>query len=294
MLIIDELDLSCNDRVNTWYGRTSELETTLTWLAKNTAMTLASLGSASLLDRNTDGRHASQMEFEHEITWFNTLHSAHLDQMILRSGFRAVSLSNIMRSSQNIAAATAPGSVNKTFKTGFKIEELLIDPGSSSSTVPGTRPRAILYKDTPDVDHNKLAGFVFQHLRTLPPGIKVAVLCDLEISCRLISDLLSSTIHVSCYQGGSDILCEEDRADDGGEAELCEWLDADHGILITDERKFRGCESDAVIFLKRWSGQGNDDRSPVTRAVAHLCLITSVFGVSVQDMRRYWDLEIME
>ena len=46
------------------------------------------------------------------------------------------------------------------------------------------------------------------------------------------------------YSGGTP----EDRADDGGEAELYQWLDARHGILV-HEQQFRGCEADAVIFV---------------------------------------------
>ena len=64
---------------------------------------------------------------------------------------------------------------------------------------------------------------------------------------------------------------------DGGEAELCQWLDADHGVLVTHEKQFRGCEADAVIFVSQaWAG-GRDfaRRRGVTRAVAHLAVITS-------------------
>ena len=106
-----------------------------------------------------------------------------------------------MRSSQNIAAATSTASVNLTRDKTFKIENTIL-PGSSS-TVPGTRPRAMLYNHTKYADHNKLAGFVSQNLSTLPSGIKIAVLCGRDISAREINDLLSSK---------SAVMMEECRA----------------------------------------------------------------------------------
>ena len=95
VVIIDELSISYGDEKKIYAG-TSELEETLAWLADNTAMTLAALSSTSLLDRHTDYA-VSQTE---------------LDEMIARTGFEAARLINIMRSSQNIAAATSPASIS--------------------------------------------------------------------------------------------------------------------------------------------------------------------------------------
>ena len=180
VVIIDELSLSDGDHKKINAGQTSEVEETLTWLAENTAMTLAALSSTSLLDRFTNSPGSwswSESEF---------------NKMITRTGFNAVGLSNIMRSSQNIAAATSTANVSETLVTQFnlKIKET-ISPGSSS-TVPGNRPKAMLYKDTGYLNHSKLAEYVSKHLSTLPPSrIKVAVLCLWEISARKISCLLS-------------------------------------------------------------------------------------------------------
>ena len=80
-------------------GQTTELEETLAWLADNTAMTLAALSSTSLLDRYSGDKAAVSQTM--------------LDEMITRTGFKRVNLSNIMRSSQNIAAATSTASVNE-------------------------------------------------------------------------------------------------------------------------------------------------------------------------------------
>ena len=165
MLIIDELGLSDNDMKRMKAGQTTELEETLAWLSANTAMTLAALSSSSLLDRVSGYGAVSQTAF---------------NEMITRTGFNAVRLSNIMRSSQNIAAAISTVNVILTQDNFFKIKET-ISPGSSS-TVPGTRPNAMVYNYIVFVDHSKLAGLVSQHLSTLPSGIKVAVLCDHDIS----------------------------------------------------------------------------------------------------------------
>ena len=285
VVILDELLLSVNDQKKIDAGQTSELEDTLTWLADNTAMTLAALSSTSLLD-NRDDTYVSQTE---------------LDEMIVRTGFEAVSLKHIMRSSQNIAAATSQERVNKMRPDHrFKIHE-------SSSTVPGARPRAKVYKYTPDVDHNKLPGFVTQHLRTVDTDhLKCVVLTDYEISPRQLSvELIRSGItRVSCYDGGVERWWHGGRpkyrkggSDDGEEAELTEWLRAEAGVLVTHELLFRGCEADTVIIVATHWGEFNRSsgrRSPLTRAVAGLTLVTSDFLLSVLELRRDWDVEIVE
>ena len=86
--------MSADDMKKMQAGKTTELEETLAWLADNTAMTLAALSSSSLLDR-VSGYPVSQTM---------------LDEMITGTGFARFNLSNIMRSSQNIAAATRQAS----------------------------------------------------------------------------------------------------------------------------------------------------------------------------------------
>ena len=184
-----------------------------------------------------------------------------------------------MNSSQNIAAAT------------------------SLNSVPGSRPRAMVYKHTPDVDYSKLAGFVTQHLRTVDTErIKCVVLTAWDISPRQLSEeLIQRGITPSCYDGGVEMFDYGDRpeyreagAGDGGEKELSAWLGAEAGVLVTSELQFRGCEADTVIVVTRgWGGYINT-RSPVTRAVAGLLLVTGDSGLNVQELRRDWDVEIVE
>ena len=178
MVILDELSIKNGHKKKIKAGETSELEDTLTWLRHNTAMTLAALSSASLLDKDTYDEASAISQTE-------------LDEMVARTKFGAVSLNHIMRSSHKIAAATSTASVSAVQMQSmgsFKMQEI-ITPGSSSSTVPGIRPRAWVYKSTSDVNYSKLAGFVSRHLRTMDTErLKCVVLrAGMDLSTWIIS-----------------------------------------------------------------------------------------------------------
>ena len=150
------------------------------------------------------------------------------------------------------------------------------------------------------MDHRKLARFVTQHLRTVDTeGLKCVVLTDRWISPRKLSvKLRQRGITPSCYDGGVEMFYgpeyREGGAGDGGEAELSAWLGAEAGVLVTHEHQFRGCEADTVTFVTTGWGGYTGIRSPVTRAVAGLTLVTSDWRVSVPELRRDWDVEIVE
>ena len=284
MLVVDELSISDDDKKKIERGETSEIEETLTWLADITAMTLAALSSTALLD---DIRESA-------------LSQTGLDEMIKRTGYKAVTLPNIMRSCANIAKAASPESINKIVtNSSVKIKETIT--AGSSSTVPGRRPLAMVYRDTGN-DYTKQAKFVSQHLKTLPTDIKVAVLCDREISVKRLTGLLRREITtVACYDGGVEEFkyggaheYREERGEDGGLAELTQWLRDDSGILVTHERQYRGCEADAVILMTEvWASgySGANRRSGVTRGVAHSALVTS--DEYIWEMREHgWDVEV--
>ena len=82
VVILDELSITYDDLKKIKAGQTTETEETLTWLADNTDMTLAALSSTSLLDRYTHGILA--------------VSETALDEMIARTGFKAVSLKHMM------------------------------------------------------------------------------------------------------------------------------------------------------------------------------------------------------
>ena len=153
------------------------------------------------------------------------------------------------------------------------------------------------------MDHRKLARFVTQHLRTVDTErLKCVVLTDRWISPRKLSVALRQRgITLSCYDGGVEMFnyggrpeYREGGAGDGGEAELSAWLGAEAGVLVTSEHQFRGCEADTVIFVTRYWGDYISSRSPVTRAVAGLLLVTGDLDLSVPELRRDWDVEIVE
>ena len=306
MVVIDELSISDGDmeEIQNNGGETSEIKRILDWLSVNTKMTLAALSSSSLLDReeerNKDNKDNKEIDFE----WL--------------PGFQTVNLKNIMRTSQNIAEATSVESCYYTWKDSnnqfiWSIEPR-IDPGTSS-TVPGKRPRLMIYSRTVLSDikkYNKLADYVSQHLKTLPTEkMTVAVLCDPYISARQLSDQLRTREEswaVSTYDGGVEEFnyfgapeYREDSGEDGGRAELTEWLRAESGILVTHAHQYRGCEADAVILVSRdWGGDGYYDdyvniRSPAARAVCSLAVITSDLGLTDQErissMQEHWDVE---
>ena len=286
---MDELSFS-DEKGQIKNVETLELEETLAWLAENTAMTLAALSSNSLLDRYTQDR--------------DSLSQTGLDEMIERTGFAAAKLNKIMRSSQNIATATSPASYDaaRTYKHNgnYKLRET-ISPGSSS-TVPGTRPKAWVYKYHVKADYTKLAGFVTQHLRTVDTErLKCVVLTGWGITARMLYSKMNTP--VSLYDGGVEMFDygdypeyhQEDRASNGGEEELTAWLRAEAGVLVTSEVQFRGAEADSVIFVTRsWGDYGSNLRSPVTRAVAGLLLITSDYLLNIPVLRRNWEVKILE
>ena len=101
-----------------------------------------------------------------------------------------------------------------------------------------------------------------KYLKTLDTDkITVAVLCDWEISVRQLSDQLRTREErwaVSTYDGGVEWfyfsgapVYREESSEDGGRAELTEWLRAESGILVTHAHQYRGCEVDAVILVSR-------------------------------------------
>ena len=68
-------------------------------------------------------------------------------------------------------------------------------------------------------------------------------------------------------------------------------------MLVTNAVQFCGAECDSVIFVTRyWGGDilNYSRRSPMTRAVAGLLVMTGHEGLSVQKLRRHWEVEILE
>ena len=137
-----------------------------------------------------------------------------------------------------------------------------------------------------------------QNLRTVDTKhLKCVVLTGWGISSRMLYSKMNTLVNL--YDGGVEMFdyddipeYREDKASDGGEEELTAWLRAEAGVLVTSEVQFRGAECDSVIFVTRdWVGDFTSiSRSPVTRAVAGLLMITSNYRLRVHGMRRDWEV----
>ena len=141
---------------------------------------------------------------------------------------------------------------------GGKIEELVAS--GSSSTVPGTRPKAMIYKYTScSVDYSKLAQYAYEYMKSLYTAeIKIAVLCGPDLSPRKLCDHLKiKKISPTLYDAGVEIFNTKINAlgrasppvlmpSKRKEKELAtqqkdlgKWLQATSGILVTHESMFR-------------------------------------------------------
>ena len=155
MVVIDELSISVGDmdKIQNNGGENSEIKKILEWLSVNTKMTLAALSSSSLLDiiddeddeDDEDDDDAYEDKKEIDFKWL--------------PGFQTVELKNIMRTSQNIAEATSLESFENVCE--YKIVRS-IKPGTSS-TVPGKRPRIMIYSRTVLYDNNKYNKLVIEN-----------------------------------------------------------------------------------------------------------------------------------
>ena len=72
--------------------------------------------------------------------------------------------------------------------------------------------------------------------------------------------------------------------------DLERWLDQG-GTLLTHERMFKGCESQAVILLSEcWTLIQGQRRDALSRAVSDLCLVTGNRNINYDEVRTYFDV----
>ena len=171
----------------------------------------------------------------------------------------------------------------------------------------------MIYKYTfSSVDYSKLAQYAYEYIKMLYTAeIKIAVLCGPDLSPRKVCDHLKiKKISSMLYDAGVEIFNTKINAlgrasppvlmpSKRKEKELAtqqkdlgKWLQATSGILVTHESMFRGCEADVVVWVTRdWQ---DCNRSGVTRAVGHVCVITSDDLLNIKALRENWDVNIME
>ena len=118
-----------------------------------------------------------------------------LESLVRRSGYKPVTLQNIMRNSSNITTATATENVNEYSTANIHKS---ISPGSCS-TVTGTRPTCYLYS-AGDVNYNAVIARCINQYLEHNKSEQTVILCDQFISPRQVKPLLTGD--VTLYDAG--------------------------------------------------------------------------------------------
>ena len=119
-----------------------------------------------------------------------------LESMVRRSGYKPVTLHNIMRNSANITSATSPDSMKK-YNEEVDIAKSL--SSGSCSMVTGTKPTCYLNKYSGDLDYEVLARCANKYLEN-NRSKQTVILCDEYISPRQVKPLLTGD--VTLYDAG--------------------------------------------------------------------------------------------
>ena len=215
-----------------------------------------------------------------------------LESMVRRSGYKPVTLQNIIRNSSKISEATAHENMNRYSDVDIRNS---ISAGSCS-TVTGTRPTCYLYKYSPGVVNNEvMARYVNQYLEQ-NKSEQTVILCDRDISPRQVKPLLTGDVtlydagvekfdmdHIPCHYSADLAIQRED---------LVKWIN-NGGVLLTHDKMFRGCEAETVVFLTQYWGRfgvagGFQPRSGPTRAVSQLCIVTSDYYINPNEMKQHF------
>ena len=213
-----------------------------------------------------------------------------LESMVRRSGYKPVTLTNIMRNSANITSATSPDSLDR-YNHGADIKKSI--SSGSCSTVTGSRPTCYLYKFSLNVNYEVLARCANKYLES-NRSKQTVILCDRNISPRQVKPLLTGD--VTLYDAGVEqfdfynIPNHYDADIDGQREELVRCLNSG-GVLLTHDSMFRGCEAETVVFLTKWWSAGvGQTRSGPTRAVSQLCIVTSECQMKPDEIKQHFTL----
>ena len=218
-----------------------------------------------------------------------------LESLVRRSGYKPVTLQNIMRNSANITSATSPDSLIKY--RGVNIKKSI--SSGSCSTVTGTRPTCYLYKYSYHIvnyeNYEVLARCANKYLKN-KRSKETVILCDRLISPRQMKPLLTGD--VTLYDAGVEQFDLYNTpyhysADiDRQREQLKTWINSG-GVLLTHKDMFRGCEAETIVFLvQRWGGVVGDNqvRSGPTRAVSQLCVVTSDYWIEPEEIKQNFNV----
>ena len=214
-----------------------------------------------------------------------------LESLVRRSGYKPVTLANIMRNSASITSATSPDSMEKYSKRTDIRKSI---SSGSCSTVTGTRPTCYLYKiDSPGVENYEvLARCANKYLENYRSK-QTVILCDQGISPRQVKPLLTGD--VTLYDAGVEKFDSHNTphhysADIARQREeLITWIHSG-GVLLTHDSMFRGCEAETIVFLTQYWGSASvgQPRSGPTRAVSQLCLVTSDNDIKPDEIKQHF------
>ena len=160
-------------------GEESELERTMKRMKDSCCMAWLVLSTSSLLDEKLD----------------DFVPQDKLESLVRRSGYKPVTLQNIMRNSANISTATTPENV-KSYSNANISKSI---SAGSCSTVTGTRPTFYLYKYSDDVNYGDIKKCV-KHYLEQNTSEQTVILCDKYISPRQVKPLLTG--EVTLYDAG--------------------------------------------------------------------------------------------
>ena len=63
------------------------------------------------------------------------------------------------------------------------------------------------------------------------------------------------------------------------------------GVLLTHDSMFQGCEAESIVFLTQcWGGAHGQTRSWPTRAVSQLCIVTSDYGIKLDEIKQHFNV----
>ena len=237
------------------------------------------LASSSLLD-DSNGAAVSQEK---------------LESIVERSGYRTVTLHNIMRNSSSITTATTRENVNKYYCIYIRKSM----SAGSCNTVIGTRPTLYLVKNDAGSNDDRMNSYLacaVNHYLEHNKSEQTVILCDRDISPRKVKPLLTGD--VTLYDSGVEKYYPDSNpshysADLARQREDLEKWISKRGVLLTHDNMFNGCEAENIIFLtKRWGGGGGggyQSRSGPTRAVSQLCIVkTDSADINKREIKKHF------
>ena len=288
-LIIDELYIYEHERGKIREGERSDFAELLEYLREKCEKNVIVLSSTT----SSDSSHRP-----------GDISSDHLYGMIQSLGYKAVTLDKVMRNTSSITNSVSDNSWN-SFKgriAGINDISLCISRGHCS-TVTGSKPTAIFYKESDEGDYSVLGHCVQMYLDGNPHirDTRLAILCDSEISARRLNPEISSLFpDMKWYDAGIEEFDGVNSpkfnlpeyygyTENYGEAAVIRWLE-EGGTLLTHAYMFRGCEAESVIVVcKDWGTiAGYNPRSSATRGVANLCIITGDSALKPEEMQQHF------